>query len=242
MSRPLVGARWEYLLYLSYRCPSGLLAPLVPAGTELDPWQGDHYLTLVGRYTRETLVRGLAIPCHRDFEAVTLCFHVRRRDPGGAWRAGTVSIRELVPRRAIAALARRWFQAPALAVVMSNANDLVDPRRGLVAYFWSVARKKFSLVAGIAGPPADPLPDSHAAFVTRRPWGYARTRSAATLEYRIAHPDWQVWIPEESSAEGPMHVVFGNSFAYLFTERPAAACVATGSAVSLERAQYFPGE
>ena len=38
--RPFLTARWEHLVLLNYACPAALLAPLVPAGTTLDPWQG----------------------------------------------------------------------------------------------------------------------------------------------------------------------------------------------------------
>jgi uncharacterized protein len=236
MSRPLIAACWEHLLFLNYRCPRGLLEPLVPVGTELETWDGECYVTLVGWYTQHTRVRGIGVPCHQTFEGVNLRFYVRRRDDSEAWRPGAVSIRELVPRRAVAAAARRWYHAPSLSLVMSNANDADDPNRGLIAYFWTVARQKFSLMATITGAPAEPAPDSHAAFITDRQWGYARTSAGGTLEYRVQHARWPVWVPESCSAEGPMHMVFGNSFAYLFADKPASAYVATGSSVSV-----FPG-
>src|SRR5574338_563149 len=224
--RPLIGACWEHLLFLNYRCPRGLLEPLVPSGTELESWDGDCYVSLVGWYTQQIRVRGIRIPCHRTFEGVNLRFYVRRKDQEGGWRPGVVSIRELVPRRAVAAAARRWYSAPALSLVMSNANDADDPHRGLIAYFWTVARQKFSLMATIAGRPSHPPPDSHASFITDRRWGYAWTPEGATLEYQVEHAPWPVWIPESCSAEGPMHMVFGSSFAYLFADRPASAYVA----------------
>lgn len=41
-------ARWENLILLTFDRPSSLLGPLVPAGTELDSWQGSTILSLVG--------------------------------------------------------------------------------------------------------------------------------------------------------------------------------------------------
>jgi len=55
------------------------LRPLVPAGTELDVWNGRSYVSVVGFLFLDTRVRGLAIPGHRDFEEVNLRFYVRRR-------------------------------------------------------------------------------------------------------------------------------------------------------------------
>jgi hypothetical protein len=36
MRRPFLTARWESLVLLNYACPSDVLDPLVPRGTELD--------------------------------------------------------------------------------------------------------------------------------------------------------------------------------------------------------------
>lgn len=233
MSRLLIGARWEHLLCLNYPCPRGLLEPLVPAGTELDPFGDEYYVTLAAWLNCEARFRGFSLPFHQQFEQVALRFYVRRREPTGAWRTGTVAIRELVPRPAVALALRRWFHSPALSLVMSEAIDMVDPARGLVAYFWSVARQKFAITATIRGAPAPPPPASLAEFITDRTWGYARTREGRTLEYHIGHPRWPVWLPESCSVDGPMHMVFGSAFAYLFAAPPASTFVATGGNVSL---------
>ncbi len=237
MTKPFLTARWEYLVFLNYRCPSALLEPLVPRGTELDHWKGQTLISLVGFHFKDTRVRGFPIPCHRTFEEVNLRFYVRRRDPSGEIRNAVVFIRELVPRRAIAAVARRVYNEPYLALEMSNANDLDPPDRGLLAYFWSIERKKFSLMANIGGPPAEPDAASEAAYITEHYWGYTRQLDGSTLEYRVDHPRWPVWIPRSCSAEGPMQLVFGEPFAEVLRQAPASAFVATGSEVSV-----FPGQ
>lgn len=237
MARPFLTARWEYLIFLNFRCPSALLEPLVPRGTELDPWNGDTLISLVGFHFKDTRVKGFAIPCHRTFEEVNLRFYVRRRDSSGAIRKAVVFIRELVPRRAIASVARRVYNEPYLAVEMSNANDIDPPDRGLLAYFWSIQGKKFSLMANIGGPPAEPDPASQASFITEHYWGYTRQLDGGTLEYQVEHPRWPVWIPGSFSSEGPMELVFGESFAKVLQEPPVSAFVATGSEVSV-----YPGQ
>jgi len=50
-------------------------------------------------------VLGVPIPFHRNFEEVNLRFYVRRKHEG-VWRRGVVFIKEVVPRRAIAWVAR----------------------------------------------------------------------------------------------------------------------------------------
>src|ERR1051325_7183049 len=46
--RPFLTARWRHLLLLNYRVDPPLLEPLVPDGTELDPWEGRTLMSLVG--------------------------------------------------------------------------------------------------------------------------------------------------------------------------------------------------
>jgi len=236
MSRPFLTARWEYLVFLNYPCPPALLEPLVPRGTELDSWQGQTFVSLVGLHFRDTLVRGIGFPCHRTFEEVNLRFYVRRTDPSGETRKAVVFIRELVPRRAIAAVARRFYNEPYLALPMSNANDIEFPVGGLVAYFWSIEQKKFSLIARIAGEPAEPAPGTQASFITEHYWGYTRQPDGGTLEYRVEHPRWPVWTPLSFHLEGPMELVFGEAFAEILRRPPASVFVAPGSNVSV-----FPG-
>ncbi|MEO6056569.1 MAG: DUF2071 domain-containing protein [Gemmatimonadales bacterium] len=92
----------------------------MPAGTELDTWGGAPF----GQHNRlrflETRVLGIPIPAHRDFDEATLRFYVRRRGEDGAWRRAVVFIRELVPRRAIAAVARWYYNEPYTAVPMRH--------------------------------------------------------------------------------------------------------------------------
>jgi uncharacterized protein YqjF (DUF2071 family) len=142
---------------------------------------------------------------------VNLRFYLRRKDGSGETRKAVLFIRELVPRRAIAAVARRLYNEPYLALPMSNANDVEFPVGGLVAYFWTIQQKKFSLMATVAGEPVESRPDSQAAFITAHYWGYTRQSDGETLEYRVDHPRWPVWTPASFHLEGPMQLVFGEA-------------------------------
>jgi len=104
---PFLTAEWRHLAMLNYEIDPGFLLPLAPKGTELDSWNGRHFVSLVGFFFRNTRVRGLAIPFHRDFEEIHLRFYVRRETEDGR-RRGVVLIKEIVPRAAIA-LTARWL-------------------------------------------------------------------------------------------------------------------------------------
>ena len=104
---------------LNYAVDPGLLLPLVPSGTELDFFANRAYVSLVGFRFLDTRVLGVPIPFHRDFDEVNLRFYVRR-NTGTEIRRGVVFIREIVPRRAIAAIARWVYNENYIALPMRH--------------------------------------------------------------------------------------------------------------------------
>ena len=110
-------AEWRYLAMLNYEVNPSVLSPFVPAGTELDSWNGRTYASLVGFMFLKTRVRGLAIPFHQNFEEVNLRFYVRRKATE-EWRRGVVFIKELVPRALIAFVARKVYNENYIALPM----------------------------------------------------------------------------------------------------------------------------
>src|SRR4051812_23124769 len=80
-------AEWRHLLMINYVVDPAALAPLVPAGTELDLWQGRAYVSVVGFRFLNTRVLGIPVPFHRNFDEVNLRFYVRR-SVNGEWRKG----------------------------------------------------------------------------------------------------------------------------------------------------------
>ncbi len=128
--RVFLTAEWRHLAILNYVVDSQLLQPLVPTGTELDFFGGRTYVSLVGFRFLNTKVLGLSIPFHRDFDEVNLRFYVNRISDGEL-RRGVVFIREVVPRRAIAALARGLYNEKYVALPMRHE---ITPAR--VSYGW----------------------------------------------------------------------------------------------------------
>jgi uncharacterized protein YqjF (DUF2071 family) len=232
---PFLTARWEHLVLLNYEAPADALLPLVPTGTALDLWQGRALVSVVGFLFRETRVLGVAIPHHRDFEEVNLRFYVRRRVAGEADRRGVVFIRELVPRVAIATVARLLYNEPYRTVPMNHAIDNDAERGGRVTYGWRHARADYSIAARVQGP-AEPLePDSEAEFITEHYWGYTKQRDGGTLEYEVTHPRWRVWTTPRARFDGPGADLYGPAFGAVLSQAPRSAFVALGSEVAVYR-------
>src|SRR5436853_5203729 len=150
MLNPFLTANLRYLAMLNFAVDSKILAPHVPAGTELDFHNDTTYLSVVGFLFYHTIVCGLPIPRHRNFEEVNLRFYVRKKS-GDEWRRGVVFIRELVPRIAIAVTARVFYGEPYLALPMRS--EVID-RDGEVSarYEWRRGSKWESLAMTARGP------------------------------------------------------------------------------------------
>ena len=235
--RPFLTADWCYLAMLQYEVPPAILLPLVPPGTELDSWQGHTLASVVGFRFLNTRVLGMPVPFHRNFEEVNLRFYVRRRVPEG-WRRGVVFIREIVPRRIIAAVARRCFNEPYIALPMRHTvarggADLGLPQ--LARYEWRQAGRWQSVEVVALGQPAIPAADSAEEFLTEHYWGYTVQQDGGCLEYQVLHPQWRVWRAANAALECDVARLYGAAFVPYLRGRPVSALLAEGSRVAVLR-------
>jgi uncharacterized protein YqjF (DUF2071 family) len=222
---------------LNYEVDAPLLRALVPRGTELDAFGGRTFVSLVGfRFLRTRIFGAVPVPFHSNFDEVNLRFYVRRPDPSGQSRRGVVFIREIVPRRAIALVAR----------IAYNENYSRCPMRhrvkrdgtGIAAeYAWRLAGKWLALRAEAEGQPALPVENSIEQFISEHYWGYSRQRDSGTVEYQVKHPQWGVWRSMKAEFEGDGEAVYGATFGEALARKPDSAFIAHGSGVSV-----FAGE
>jgi len=223
-------AEWRSLVMLNYTVDPRILAPHVPSGVELDLWQGEAVVSMVGFLFLETLVLGVSVPFHGDFEEVNLRFYVRRR-VGDEWRRGVTFIREIVPRRAIAWTALAIYNEPYLALPMKHR--VTD---GDYEYSWKFAGAWHRLGAAVRGEPQVIEPGSEQEFIFEHYWGYTRQRNGATVEYEVEHPRWRAWTAERAWLDCDAHELYGKPFATPLSQRPRSAFVAEGSKVCVRRA------
>ena len=242
-SRPFLTAEWRYLVMLNYDVPPGLLEPYVPAGTILDLWQGKTYVSLVGFLFQNTRLLGCPIPGHRHFEELNLRFYVRR-EVDGEVRRGVTFLKELVPRSAIARVARRVYNEPYESRPMRHSMIPPASSGGLpsrVEYSWREDAGQWGRISFIpAGPPESLVPGSEAEFITEHYWGYTRQRDGGTIEYQVTHPAWQVAPAASTAVEGDLETLSGASLATFLRGGPTSAFLATGSAVTVYRPVRIP--
>ncbi len=232
---------WRHLVMLNYEIDPEVLRPLVPVGTELDAWNGRWYVSLVGFLFRDTRVLGFPVPFHRNFEEVNLRLYVRRQGPEG-WRRGVVFIKEIVPRWAIAAMARWTYNENYVARPMGHTlrPPKPDGTPGEAEYRWRHAGRTNLIGATFGGRPELPAAGSEPEFITEHYWGYCRQRDGSTVEYRVEHPQWPVWPASASRLDCDVAGFYGSQYAAALSKPPTSAFVAEGSPIAVRQAERLP--
>jgi len=233
--RVFLTAEWRHLAMLNYEVDASLLLPFVPAGTELDRWNGKAFVSLVGfRFLKTKLFGFLPVPMHSSFEEVNLRFYVRRQ-AGGEVRRGVVFIREMVPRRAIAFVARTFYNENYVALPMAHEIRYVGDNSLRVAYRWRNENRWSEINLETAGNSELPGEGSVEQFITEHYWGYAAQPGSGCVEYRVTHPSWRVWQVRRSAFEGDAEKFCGQDIAAVLRGEPQSAFLAEGSAVTVMR-------
>jgi uncharacterized protein len=230
-TRVFLTAEWRDLALLNYVVDPELLQPFVPTGTELDAWAGKYFVSLVGFRFLNTKVMGVRLPFHCNFDEVNLRFYVRR-DWNGESRRGVVFIREIVPRRAIALVARIFYNEKYVALPMRHEvlrrDDGTD-----VTYGWRSRSGDNSFALAANGVPQLPKEGSEAHFITEHFWGYSAQPGARCIEYRVEHASWAVWTAHNARFEGNAMDLYGADFSAILKNEPASAFLAVGSPVTV---------
>ena len=235
--RPFLTANWRYLALLNYVVDPNILAPLVPPGTEIDFENGETFLSVVGFLFLDTRLLGLPIPLYRDFEEVNLRFYVRKKS-ADTWRRGVVFVRELVPRRAIATVARVFYGENYVALPMKHQIDHVDLNLS-VEYSWRRGAKWESLKMSAIGESQAIPAGSHAEFITEHYWGYTCFRGGCS-EYRVEHPRWKIWNAERFELKADIAALYSEQFVEPLSAAPRSAFIADGSPIQVLLREQLP--
>jgi uncharacterized protein len=234
-----LSAEWRNLVMLNYRVDPAILERFVPRGTELDSFQGSTYVSVVGFQFLQTRIFGvLPIPFHVNFEEVNLRFYVRRRDVGEIKR-GVVFVREIVPRRAIAYVARWFYGEKYFAYPMRHA--ISGGGAPSVTYEWNFRGNWCAVGAVARGVPSLPRENSLEQFITEHYWGYSAKRDGGSVEYRVSHVPWRVWTALEARFAGDGDRLYGEGFGEYLKRAPDSAFIAEGSEIQVHKPRELPG-
>ena len=225
--RKFLTARWEDLILVNYEVEPSLLAGRLPQGTTLDFADGLCFVSLVAFMFRNTRVVGVPIPFHINFEEVNLRFYVKR-ETAEETRRGVVFIKEIVPRFAIATVARVLYGEPYQAWRMHH--EISDKH---VAYGWKKGSSQSRLSVGRGESLGVPGEGSHGEFIIEHYWGYTRRSSARTDEYKVEHPKWEMLSAENPEITVDFAGTYGPEFDFLARQKPYSVLLAKGSEISV---------
>lgn len=234
--RVFLSAEWRDLVMLNYEVDPELLRARVPFGTELDSFAGKTFVSLVGfRFLHTKLFGAFPIPFHSNFDEVNLRFYVRRLE-GTTPRRGVVFIREIVPRRAIAGVARvvygeNYTPHPMRHSITRNRSTL------RTEYQWQFDGTWCCVCAEASGSPVHPAEGSLEQFITEHYWGYTARPSRDSLEYHVTHEPWRFWTADSACFDGDAAALYGPGFGSVLRRKPDSALIADGS-----RVQVFMGK
>jgi uncharacterized protein len=231
MSKAFLTAEWLNLLMANYAMDPKLLKKYVPRHTELDSFNGTHYVSLVGFLFKNTKVRGISFPFHRNFEEVNLRFYVRYKEQH-QWKRGVVFMKEIVPRRMISFIANTIYNEKYATHTMNHKWLTTD--NGLhIEYNWKVGSEWNYLQALAEKEPQPILAGSEEEFITEHYWGYTFVNETCTGVYEVEHPKWKVHAVKQFDVKCSAAKLYGNDFAEALSSQPRSVFLAEGSPIKV---------
>lgn len=231
MSSKFLTAEWRKLAIANYCVDPKILLPYLPYKTELDTWNENCYLSLVGFRFINTRLKGFPVPFHKHFEEVNLRFYVRYKDSTG-WRRGVTFIKEIVPKYALTFVANTIYKEKYVTLPMKHHWAFADT--GLsVTYSWK--HKKFWNSFNVLADPTahEIVAGSEEEFITEHYWGYAPINNTCSSQYQVEHPRWKVYNVKQYSVEVQFDQLYGKDFLFLNTRQPDSVMLAEGSEISV---------
>ncbi|MEY4701173.1 MAG: hypothetical protein RL326_1360 [Pseudomonadota bacterium] len=242
MKIPFLTATWKNLIVVNYEVAPEALSARLPDGVELDLFQGRALISVVAFHFRDMRVAGI-IPAFsaRHFEEINLRFYVKRRI-GDEWRRGVVFVREIVPSRIVACVARFLYDEPYSRLPMRHdASAFDDTLGGTLSYSINSEPTPVTIQATTTGELLSLSDHSVESFILEHYWGYTRRRTGETSEYRVAHPAWKFWRIKALSVSSELPLLYPSEFAEALSRSPHSLCVAQGSDVSVYGYRAFRG-
>ena len=232
MELDFLKARWENLIMMNYAVDPQVLLPYLPKGVELDFYQGQTYVSLVGFLFKKTQVFGCPIPFYGTFEEVNLRFYVTRKE-GDEVKRGVVFINETVPNLIVAWVANKLYKEHYTALpTRHNWSDTEQNKQ--IEYEWKV-EQVWNQMQVTACLPSKPMATGSAEeFIFEHYYGYTKVDADTSIEYKVNHPSWNIHEVLSYEIDCDFESMYGADFAFLRHLTPNSVMLAVGSEVSVK--------
>jgi len=225
MANPFLTAAWRDLVLLNWRVEESLLSPYLPAGVEMDRWEGDCWASLVGFRFLDMSVKGLPALGYRNFPEINLRFYVKRQIYGEL-RRGVVFVRELTPHRLVKWVARTIYNEPYEALPM---RQTVNESGALYEVQMNSDWQGIGLKAN--GPWREQ--NEMELFITEHYWGYNTQKNKDSMEYRVEHPVWRTRSVDLDRYDLNVKELYGNKWEEALAVQPDTIVFSEGSEVTV---------
>jgi uncharacterized protein YqjF (DUF2071 family) len=220
---------WSYLPFANYRVNPDLLEPYLPKGTELDLWNGDAYMSLVGLRFENTRILNIPMPFHINFSEINLRFYVRQPDSS---RRGVVFIKEIVDKPMITLVANKLYHERYETMPVDFKLQETEKVNHL-KYRWKPQDwQEFGL--SYEPQPLAIANKSKEQYILERYFGYSEYDKQTTYEYEVRHASWEHFKVLSHSVQVDFEQTYGSEFAFLNSQSPDSIMMARGSRISIE--------
>src|SRR5262249_23535543 len=155
----------------------------LPPGLALDTRDGNAFVSLVAFEFLHTRVLGIPWPGYKNFAELNLRFYARHAE-----RRGVVFVREFVPQRLVAWLARLLYDEPYPAAPLT-ASRAETPDTLTMTYRLKLGGREHRITVTGGERVFLPGEDSLEHFFKEHHWGFG-TKRGRTLVYQVDHPTW----------------------------------------------------
>ena len=225
MAKPFLTAAWRDLVLLNWRVEESLLSSYLPAGVELDRWEGDCWASLVGFRFLDMSVKGLPALGYRNFPEINLRFYVKR-EIQGELRRGVVFVKELTQHRLVGWVARTIYNEPYETLHM---RQTVNESRALYEVQIDSDWQGIGLKAN--GPWREQ--NEMELFITEHYWGYNTQKNKDSMEYRVEHPVWRTRSVDLDRYDLNVRELYGNKWEEALASQPDTMVFSEGSKVTV---------
>ncbi len=231
MNKKFLTAEWNNLVMANYIINPEILIPYLPAKTELDFYNGECYVSLIGFMFEQTKILGIKVPFHINFEEVNLRFYVRVKD-GDTWKRGAVFIKEIVPKPAITVVANTLYREKYVTLPMKHYYKQVEEEIQL-GYHWKYKGMWNKLEAVTEKKHAPMVVGSKEEFIAEHYWGYSKYSNDTTFEYAVQHPSWEIHTVKNYTIVCDFEKLYGTQFSFLNFVNPDSVFMAKGSPIAI---------
>ena len=233
MSGILLSAHWTNLLVANYEVDKHLLEKFLPAGTELNDWNGKYFISLVGFQFSKTELLGIPSPFYHSFPEINLRFYVKRKMKDG-WRKGVVFIKEISPSKLIGYMASLLYNENFITLPLKsrieNTTDKIN-----IEYNFTINNEANYLKAIVNSKPLDYAEDKLESFIANHSWGYTRVNEKLTKEFQAIHRSWNIHPVLSSEIKIDSKKLYGNDFTKCLITPPFSIFLMDGSETKVTR-------